>query len=336
MIPRLLGKITNHLKMKKSIFAAFTFMALLQMGASGQNRWVAEGVEKAVPEGTYLFMERDSAGLYMDYYPATEGSATEIDGHAKPALIFAFGGGFTGGNRDKPHYQQWIKVLNDNGYPVFSIDYRLGLKGVHVKPVKMIGAVRNAIRVGVEDMYAATAFIVRNAGEFGISPDNLVISGSSAGAIIALQSEYELCNGSELASGLPDGFSYAGVISFSGAIFSSRGKVKYAEMPAPQMLLHGTADKVVTYKSIRLFRLGLFGSSKLARRLDRAGSPYTIVRYSGHGHDIADLMYYTLPEQLVFLEESVVRKTGRTADIHMDDPSVPVDNSLRNLKDLYN
>ncbi len=309
-------------------------MALISMSLSARNKWEAPGVAKASPTSTHIFVQRDSA-LYLDFYRPSEGSETSIDGRKKPAIIFAFGGGFMGGHRDKTHYRQWIKLLNDNGYPVFSIDYRLGLKGVSVKGVKMIGAIRHSIEIGVEDMFAATAYIIKNAGEFGVSPDNLVISGSSAGAIISLQSEYELCNHSSLASVLPSGFRYAGVISFSGAIFSTHGKVKYAEAPAPQMLLHGTADRVVTYKSIRLFNLGLFGSSKIARRLGRGGYPYTIVRYKDHTHDIADLMYYTFPEQLRFLEESVIKKTGRTEDILMDDPAVPVDNTLRTLGDLY-
>lgn len=309
-------------------------MILVSMSLQARNKWEAKGVEMATPTSTHLFVQRDSA-LYLDFYKAADGSAREIDGKKKPAVIFAFGGGFMGGQRDKTHYQQWIKLLNDNGYPVFSIDYRLGLKGVSVKGVKMIKAIRHSIEIGVEDMFAATSFIIDNADKFGIEPDNLVISGSSAGAIISLQSEYELCNHSKLASVLPDGFKYAGVISFSGAIFSTHGRVKYADAPAPQLLLHGTADRVVTYKSIRVFNLGLFGSSKISRQLDKFGYPYTIVRYKNHTHDIADLMYYTFPEQLRFLEESVIKKTGRTVDILMDDPVVPVDNTLRTLGDLY-
>ena len=309
-------------------------MALISMSLYARNKWEVPGVAKAIPTSTHIFVQRDSA-LYLDFYRPSEGSVTDIDGMKKPAIIFAFGGGFMSGHRDKTHYQQWIKLLNDNGYPVFSIDYRLGLKGGSVEGVKMIGAIRHSIEIGVEDMFAATAYIIKHAGEFGVNPDNLVISGSSAGAIISLQSEYELCNHSSLASVLPSGFRYAGVISFSGAIFSTHGKVKYAEAPAPQMLLHGTADRVVTYKSIRLFNLGLFGSSKIAGRLDKEGYPYTIVRYKDHTHDIADLMYYTFPEQLRFLEESVIKKTGRTEDILMDDPAVPVDNTLRTLGDLY-
>lgn len=311
-----------------------TALAVLPVHLGAQNKWEARGVEKAVPTSTHVFVQRDSA-LYLDFYKASDGSVTEIGGRKKPAVIFAFGGGFMGGRRDKGHYQQWIKCLNDNGYPVFSIDYRLGLKGVSVKGVKMVGAIRHSIEIGVEDMYAATAYIVDNAEKFGVEPDNLVISGSSAGAIIALQSEYELCNHSDASSVLPDGFRYAGVISFSGAIFSSHGKVKYAETPAPQLLLHGTDDRVVTYKSIRVFNLGLFGSSKIAKQLNRGDYPYMIVRFKDHTHDIADLMYYTLDEQLRFLEDFVMKKTLHAVDIFMDDPSVPVDNSLRTLGDLY-
>lgn len=319
-----------------SILAAVVLVFMsMPVYAAKKNKWTAKDVPLAEPTATYMFAHRDTCDLFLDYYKATPGSATEIDGKKKPAIIFSFGGGFVSGNRDKPHYQQWIKQLNDNGYPVFSIDYRLGLKGQSVKGVKMIGAIKHSIYIGVEDLYSATDYILKHADEFGVQPDNLVISGSSAGAIIALQAEYNLCNGYAPSSMLPSDFRYAGVISFSGAIFSTHGKVKYASAPAPQLLLHGTADRVVTYKSIRVFNLGLFGSSKIAHRLDKKGYPYTIVRYVDHTHDIADLMYYTVPEQLRFLEESVIKKTGRSSDIILDDPALPVDNTLRTLGDLY-
>ena len=330
-------KIYDYMKRIALLIVMFVLAMVMsvQMSAEKKNKWTAEWAALAVPEETCLFAVKDSAQLYLDFYKASPGSERTIGGRTKPAVIFAFGGGFMGGHRDKPHYQQWIKLLNDEGYPVFSIDYRLGLKGVNVKGVKMIGAIRHSIQIGVEDMYSATKYIIDNAGKFGVEPDNLVISGSSAGAIIALQAEYDLCNAYAPSEMLPEGFRYAGVISFSGAIFSTHGKVKYAEAPAPQLLLHGTADRVVTYKSMRVFNLGLFGSSAISRQLARKGWPYTVVRYAGHTHDIADLMFYTVPEQIRFLEESVVKKTGRSADILMDDPAIPVDNTLRTLGDLY-
>lgn len=326
----------SDMKNTLRLFAVAVLLLFLCDTLSAQtNKWTAKGVELATPASTHKFAERDTTDLYLDFYPAAEGKNANVDGGKTPTVIFAFGGGFTSGNRYKPHYRQWIKLLNDNGFAVFSIDYRLGLKGVDAKGLQMIGAVRKAVEIGVEDMFSATSYVVKNADSFGVDKDNIIVSGSSAGAIIALQSEYELCNHSELASGLPSGFRYSGVVSFSGAIYSVDGKVKYAETPAPQLLLHGTADRVVTYKSIHIFKLGLFGSSKIASRLAKFGYPYTIIRYKDHTHDIADLMYYTFPEQLQFLKQSIINKTGRTVDIEMDDPALPVDNTLRTLRDLY-
>ena len=151
--------------MKKSIvriiFIALVLASVSMPLSARSNKWTVSGVELASPAATYKFAGRDTCDLFLDFYPASKGSYTEIDGKQKPAIIFAFGGGFIGGHRDKPHYQQWIKLLNDNGYPVFSIDYRLGLKGVNAKGVKMIGAVRRAVEIGVEDMFSATSFIVK-------------------------------------------------------------------------------------------------------------------------------------------------------------------------------
>ena len=301
------------------------------------NRFTDSDALFATPALTVKYASRDTCDLYLDFYPAADSSVREIDGHSKPAIIFAFGGGFIGGERNRPHYRQWIKVLNDEGYPVFSVDYRLGLKGQDTRGLKMITATRKAIEIGVEDVFAATAYIIDNAGEFGVDPGNLVISGSSAGAIIALQSEYELCNDfTDITTVLPDGFHYSGVISFSGAIYSTHGKVAYAEEPCPQLLMHGTADKVVDYKQIKIFRLGFFGSSKIVERLKKIGYEYNIIRYEGHGHDIADNMYYTLPDQLRFLETNVTRKIRRNADVLVDDPDVPAVKAVASLKELYN
>ena len=185
--------------MKKTILAlaaVFTtvFLCFSAEDTPEPNRFTAPDAPYAYPSMTCKFASRDTCDLFLDFYPAADSSVREIDGHAKPAVIFVFGGGFIGGQRDRSHYRQWIKVLNDEGYPVFSVDYRLGLKGQDTGGLKMITATRKAIEIGVEDVFAATAYIIENAGVFGVDPDNLVVSGSSAGAIIALQSEYELCN----------------------------------------------------------------------------------------------------------------------------------------------
>ncbi len=297
-----------------------------------------------VPSATYMFAERDTCLLYLDIYePAAEenGGATAVmaDGSAvgrgKPTIIFVFGGGFISGRRDSPHYLPWFKTLTDMGFRLVSIDYRLGLKGATAVGVGQVNILDNAIHMAVEDLYSATAYLIQNAEALGIDAGNIVISGSSAGAITSLQAEYELCNRTELTSILPSDFNYAGVMSFAGGIFSRSGKLKFAETPCPLLLLHGTKDKVVNYKQVKVFNIGFFGSDKIAKRLDKFGHTYKILRYADNGHEIASTMQHTVPDQMVFIEENVMRSSGKVVDATVYDPEIQSGNMVRNRKELY-
>lgn len=289
------------------------------------------------PSGTFLYAQKDTSNLYLDWYKAAEGSQTTLDGKQKPAVIFVFGGGFVGGTRDDNGYKPWFRQLTESGYQVFSIDYRLGLKGVKSVGLGSVKAIDRAIHMGVEDLFSATNFIISKADEFGIQPDNLVVSGSSAGAIISLQAEYEIGNGTSWTEVLPEGFNYAGVISFAGAVLSHKGKIKCEKIkPCPVLFLHGTADKVVNYKQIKIFKLGLFGSDKLAERFEKFGWNYNIIRYKDHQHDIADRTFETWKEQERFLEANVIRGKHRIVDALVDDPDVPAGGTVSSRKALYN
>ena len=173
----------------------------------------------------------------MDIYNPSEGSETKIGEKEKPTILFMFGGGFIRGQRDDEFYNKWFRQLTDNGYKVVSIDYRLGLKGANKVGIAQAKLLEKAIHLAVEDLFSATDYIIRNADELKIDPANIVVSGSSAGAISVMQAEYEIANRSKWAKSLPDGFNYAGVISFSGAIFSREGKVDYLNAPCPTMML---------------------------------------------------------------------------------------------------
>ncbi len=79
------------------------------------------------PSGTYQFAVKDGNQLLLDEYPASPGSVTAIDGNAKPSIVFVCGGGFKGGERSHKEYLPWFRMLNDEGYTVLTIDYRLAL-----------------------------------------------------------------------------------------------------------------------------------------------------------------------------------------------------------------
>lgn len=287
------------------------------------------------PDGTYMFEKRDDGELFLDVYSPAEGSETSIDGKEKPTILFMFGGGFIQGQRDDASYHKWFKMLTDNGFRVISIDYRLGLKGSNKVGVAQVNVLDKAIHWAVEDLFSATNYIIKNAEQLDVDPSNLVISGSSAGAISVMQAEYELCNKTKWAAVLPEGFKYAGVMSFSGAILSREGELDYARMPAPTLMLHGTADELVNYKQIKFFNLGFFGGGKLVKRFEKLGFDYNMYHFVGYGHEIAGSMETTFDLQMKFIESNVMKGQRRIIEAWVDDPGVYKGFGVQSRKDLY-
>ena len=283
---------------------------------------------------TYLVAHRDTCDLYMDVYqPVT-------DTIARPTILYVFGGGFVTGRRDDPYVLPWFKLLNENGYRVVSVDYRLGLKGVPMKfdlfhLIQSAKYTKKAVDMGVEDVFASVRYLADNAEELGVDMDNIVIAGSSAGAMISLSCELEACNRTERAGVLPEGFHFAGVISFAGAIMSDTGKPSYRRTPCPQLLIHGTKDGAVAYGKMGFARWGMFGSSFLVDKvLKPAGFEYQIYRYVGHSHDMAANMMANWPEEKRFLEISVMGRQRLVIDSTLEDPVMPSWESVT-LDDIY-
>ena len=314
--------------MKKALTAAAALLSICISAHAGND--------KIVPDGTYLYAQRDTCELFMDIYDPAKGSETTFDGKVKPTVVFMFGGGFIRGTRDDQSYNSWFRMLTDNGYRVVSIDYRLGLKGTAKVGVAQVNVLDKAIHMAVEDLFTATEFLIDNADQLGIDPSGIVISGSSAGAIAVMQAEYEIANRTSWASSLPEGFNYAGVMSFSGAILSREGYVDYLTEPCPTMMLHGTADKVVPYKQIKIFKLGFFGGGKLVKRFQKFGYNYNMYHFVDYAHEIAGSMYSTLDLQLRFLETNVIQKKERIVEAWISDPDVwKGDSAPKSRKEIY-
>ncbi len=313
--------------MKKTIFITLITLFILELTAGAQ--------EFLNPSGTYLFEKRDTCDLFMDiYYPAKD-SETQINGKDKPTVIFMFGGGFITGERDNESYNTWFRQLTENGYGVVSIDYRLGLKGSNKVGVAQANLLDKAIHMAVEDLFSATNFIIENADELKINPKNLVISGSSAGAISVMQAEYEIANQTSWAKVLPEGFNYVGVMSFAGAIFSREGKVDFRQNPCPVMMLHGTADSIVPYEQIAILNLGFFGGGKLVDRFKKYDLNYNMFHFIDYGHEIASSMDTTLDLQIKFMENNVMQNKKRIIESWISDPDIKKGSSLKSRKDIY-
>ena len=266
--------------MKRNIIILTTILLLLLPGALQAQ---SNSLSKCE---TYTFVERDSA-LRLDVY------RPEQPREDKAAVMTVFGGGFFSGARDNREMKEWADALLDRGFTVISIDYRLGFKdssmvASHSKLLQLTDLFRFCIDIATEDCAAAVAWVYSNAQMLDIDPSKLILTGSSAGAITVLQLDYSRANSLEQASALPAGWKPAAVIPYSGGIMCHKRELRWADDPAPTMLMHGKKDKIVTYKSFGLpFSSKMFGGKKVDKAMNRQEIPHWFISFDDIGHEVA-------------------------------------------------
>jgi predicted esterase len=272
--------------------------------------------QENISKHTYTYAVKDSSNLALDVYKKT----TDTGDSARPCVIFLFGGAFIGGRRDDTLYTRYFDSLAAHHYTVLSITYRLGLKGVTHLSKFNTAPLRRAIDMAVEDVYDATAWAIAHSTSLGIDTARIILSGSSSGAITVLSADFFKRNAKPIANRLPPAFQYAGVVAFSGAILSYDGSLKYQVPPAPTLLFHGTADKIVLYNSVRFFNKGFYGSSSIANTFRKNNYPFFIYREKGLGHEVSVLpMYQNIPEILDFFDRFVMRHQKLQIDLLYND-----------------
>ena len=266
------------------------------------------------------FAERDTCTLSMDLYMPGD----TCDRH--PCAVFVYGGGFVNNNQREKYVKKYCRRMADAGFVTVATDYRLGLKGV--KSNSLLTLAKNldrAIQASTEDLFSAVDYLIAHAEELKIDPAQIILIGSSAGAMTVLQADYELGNGSALAAAMPEGFRFAAVVSFSGAIFSTNGKCKWpVQSPAPTLFYHGTSDELVTYDKIQLFKMGLFGTNALVERFEKFDYPYMCVRFDNRFHEVAAFMNTCFDQTMGFIEQFVFKKKNWQVDITVTDPDMDI------------
>ncbi len=92
-----------------------------------------------------------------------------VDGPT-PVLMYIHGGGWVGGSKESSVLRllPWL----EKGWAVVNVQYRLG--AVSLAPA------------AVEDCLCALRWVIRNAEEYDIDPDRIVVTGNSAGGHLAL------------------------------------------------------------------------------------------------------------------------------------------------------
>ncbi len=299
---KLIKQIISMILFKLSVFLLFICIPFLLFSTE-------------IKKETRTFAVKDNQELKMDIY-----SADSVFTSAQPCLMFVFGGGFKEGTRDAALYNDYFDYFAGKGFKVVSIDYRLGMKGQKAPSVFNNKPLRNAIAMAVDDLYSATNFLLQNADELNIDTSQIIISGSSAGAMTVLQADYEKRDLRESSNVLPNDFQYAGVIAFAGSIFSTEGTPSYTLRPAPTLFFHGSGDKLVPYGKTRFFKLGVFGSEPLAKQFKEQGYPYTLYTMENIGHDVSEYpMTEFLPEIEQFIRDFVFDRKQWMLDINLKD-----------------
>ena len=279
-----------------------------RLALSGDAEQVADSV-RFQPDTSLVFAVYDNQDLAMDvYFPADC-----EESHA--CVIFAYGGGFMDNNQKAYGTRRFCRSLADDGYVAIAMDYRLGLKDFKSKGlVSMIKPLEKSMKMATEDMFKAVEYVLANDSSLKVDPDKIILCGSSAGAMTSLQTDYELCNRTVLAINIPEDFRFAGVISFSGAIFSTEGKCDYkVHDPAPTFFLHGASDRLVTYRKIAFLNLRLSGADDLVKRFKKNHYSYKIMRFVDEGHGVSVRQMDNYSDVIWFMENMAL--SGRHFEI---------------------
>lgn len=128
--------------------------------------WMA-AAEEAIPYGAdqqTVYKQAGGQALRLFVYKPKRWAATD----RRPALVYIHGGGWVGGNPGAVALTG--KPLVAAGMVVFSVEYRLAVRGPGFDPA-----------VCIEDAKSALRYVRGHAREFGIDPDRIAAGGSSAG-----------------------------------------------------------------------------------------------------------------------------------------------------------
>ena len=269
--------------MRSAILLALS-LALAAPAAAGDSAsfaaWVGNEY-RVSPNITYKVAS--NADQKLDVYWRRDRSAP------RPTVIYIHGGGWVGGSKEASLLR--IAPYLEMGFNAVNVEYRLG----------------RAARApaAVEDCRCALRWVIRNAEEYGIDPDRLVVTGRSAGGhlslttgmlatsagfdaecisgaqprVAAVINYYGITDVADLMAGEPNEKSYT--VSWLGSqrdrkeIADSVSPIHHVREDLPPVLtIHGDADSVVPYSH----------AVELHKRLDAAGVQNELLTVPGGGH----------------------------------------------------
>ncbi|KRD07306.1 esterase [Flavobacterium sp. Root901] len=268
---------------------------------------------------TITYFQNDTLKLDLDLYLPKKKSSEKI-----PLIMFAFGGGFSGGERTSE--KNFGLFMAENGIAVASISYSLYMKGKDFGCKGTLTEKIKAIQIGVSDMWQATAFLIENADKYNLDTSKIFISGISAGAEIGFQAsfwDYKLMN--LYKNNLPESFKYKGFIGGSGAIQDINLITK--EKAVPMLLAHGNNDDTVPYsagshRSCPTNASGwliLFGSYAVYNQMKDLNKDIELITFCGGGHEFSGYLFHQGQQYVLDFVNDVLK--GKKFESHLIVPT---------------
>lgn len=199
--------------------------------------------------------------LHMDIYSPKNDTEKK-----RPAVVVMHGGAFVAGAKDDDYQQSvtYCDSLAARGYVTASVQYRLGVTAAYENMSLTIDSLNFSRTVyrGIQDVRAAIRYLRKHADELGIDPDKIFTLGNSAGGILALENLYldkesEIPDAAKKAPDLGelDAYGEQGASSEANGAVALWGAVHdiniIEDNAKPVLLVHGTADSTVLFKTGR-------------------------------------------------------------------------------------
>lgn len=206
------------------------------------------------------------------------------DAKRAPLVLFVHGGGWKRGSKSNAMSRAMPAHMLEQGYAFASIDYRLVPK--------------NTVEEQASDVAAALAYLLGRAGELGIDPNRVVITGHSAGAhlvaLVGTDERYLKAAGlsfADIDGVMPnDGAAYdvAAQMQQAGPMMKNTYEQAFGTDPARQKALsptlHAAAPNAPAFLLIHVQREdGVAQNKALAEALKRAGTRVEVGSFPGEG-----------------------------------------------------
>ncbi len=275
----------------KTLLSTVIFLAIFSL---------AKGQEKL------LYKEIDTTKLYLEVY-----QPEKVEGEQNPAIVFFFGGGWTGGDRN--HFRKHAEYFSQRGLTCFLVDYRIA--SIHkTSPFESLMDAKSAIR-----------FIRGKAEDFAIDPNKIIGSGGSAGghlaAAIALIEDYNEPTDDLEISSIPNA-----LVLFNPVIDNGPGGYGFErigeeypdfsplhnirEGAPPTILFLGTKDQLIPVETAQYYKTVM----------EKVGSRCDLKLYENQGHGFFNYGNFEFYKETVREADEFLQSLGYLKE----DPVIPL------------